>query len=149
VAHKAGLRHTEFGHSHDDWYYKMMFGLVEPLLNPEARFRLYLDKKDTRGARKGAKLHDVLCNNLYDFNRAILERVQVVEADAVEQLQLADLLLGAVGYANRGLSGSAAKSALVERIKKRTGYGLTRPTLLRESKFNLFIWRGQLEGRLA
>ena len=149
VAHKAGLRHTEFGQSHDDWYYKMMFGLVEPLLNPEARFRLYLDKKDTRGARKGAKLHDVLCNNLYDFNRAILERVQVVEADAVEQLQLADLLLGAVGYANRGLSGSAAKSALVERIKKRTGYGLTRPTLLRESKFNLFIWRGQLEGRLA
>jgi hypothetical protein len=149
VAHKAGLRHAEFGQTHDDWYYKMMFGLVEPLLTPDARFRLYLDKKDTRGALKVAKLHDVLCNNLYDFNRAILERVQVVEADAVEQLQLADLLLGAVGYANRGLSGSAAKSALVERIKKRTGYGLTRPTLLRESKFNLFIWRGQLEGRLA
>jgi hypothetical protein len=149
VAHKAGLRHAEFGQSHDDWYYKMMFGLVEPLLNPEARFRLYLDKKDTRGARKVAKLHDVLCNNIYDFNRAILERVQVVEADAVEQLQLADLLLGAVGYANRGLNNSVAKSALVERIKKRTGYGLTRPTLLRESKFNLFIWRGQLEGRLA
>ena len=149
VAHKAVLRHAEFGQTHDDWYYKMMFGLVEPLLTPDARFRLYLDKKDTRGALKVAKLHDVLCNNLYDFNRAILERVQVVEADAMEQLQLADLLLGAVGYANRGLSGSAAKSALVERIKKRTGYGLTRPTLLRESKFNLFMWRGQLEGRLA
>jgi hypothetical protein len=67
----------------------------------------------------------------------------------VEQLQLADLLLGAVGYANRGLSSSAAKSALVERIKKRTGYGLTRPTLLRESKFNLFIWRGQQEALLV
>jgi hypothetical protein len=54
-----------------------------------------------------------------------------------------------VGYANRGLSSSAAKSALVERIKKRTGYGLTRPTLLRESKFNLFIWRGQQEALLV
>jgi hypothetical protein len=127
----------------------MMFGLMEPLLTPEARFRLYLDKKDTRGARKVAKLHDVLCNNLYDFNRAIVERVQVVEADAVEQLQLADLLLGAVGYANRGLDRSAAKNALVARIKQRTGYGLTRPTLLRESKFNLFIWRGRQGGAQA
>jgi hypothetical protein len=149
VAHKAGLRHADFGQSHDDWYYKMMFGLMEPLLTPEARFRIYLDKKDTRSARKVAKLHDVLCNNLYDFNRAIVERVQVVEADAVEQLQLADLLLGAVGYANRGLNSSAAKNALVARIKQRTGYGMTRPTLLRESKLNVFIWRGQQGGAQA
>jgi len=127
-------------------YYKMMFGLMEPLLTPDARYRLYLDKKDTRSARKVVMLHDVLCNNLYDFNRAIVERVQVVEADAVEQLQLADLLVGAVCYASRGLSGSAAKNALVARIKERTGYALTRPTLLREPKFNLFIWRGQQGG---
>ncbi|HMP76889.1 MAG TPA: DUF3800 domain-containing protein [Kiritimatiellia bacterium] len=146
VANKAGLRHDAFGQTHDDWYYKMMFGLLEPLLTPDARYHLYLDKKDTRSAAKVKKLHDVLCNNLYDFDRAIVERVQVVEAEAVEQLQLADLLLGAVGYANRGLNGSVAKNALVARIKERTGYLLTRPTLLRESKFNLFIWRGQQGG---
>lgn len=146
VAHKAGLRHADFGQTHDDWYYKMMFGLMEPLLTPKARYRLYLDKKDTRSATKVAKLHEVLCDNLYDFNRAIVERVQVVEADAVEHLQLADLLLGAVGYANRGVSTSAAKNALVARIRQRTGYALTRPTLLGESKFNLFIWHGQQRG---
>jgi len=143
VAHKAGLRHADYGQSHDDWYYKMMFGLMEPLLKPDACFRLYLDKKDTRGAVKVEKLHEVLCNNLYDFNRAIVERVQVVESHAVEQLQLADLLIGAIGYVNRGLRGSVAKNALVARIRERTGYTLERPTLLRESKFNLFIWRGQ------
>ena len=93
VADKRRLRHDRFGQAHDDWYFKMMFGLLEPLLTPDARYRLYLDKKDTRSARKVAKLHDVLCNNLYDFDRAIVERVQVVEADAVEQLQLADMLL--------------------------------------------------------
>ncbi len=146
VAHKAGLRHADFGQSHDDWYYKMMFGLFEPLLTPDACFRLYLDKKDTRSAQKVAKLHEVLCNNLYDFNRKIVERVQVVESHAVEQLQLADLLLGAVCYANRGLNQSAAKQALVERIRSRTGYSLTRPTLLREDKFNVFVWRGQIGG---
>ncbi len=146
VANKDGLRHADFGQNHDDWYYKMMFGLLEPLLMPDARFRLYLDKKDTRSACKVAKLHDVLCNNLYDFNRTIVERVQVVEADQVEQLQLADMLLGAVSYANRRLHSSAAKNALVSRIKQRSGYSMVRSTLLRESKFNIFIWRGNQGG---
>jgi hypothetical protein len=147
VAHKSGLRHEDFSQTHDDWYYKMMFCLLEPLLNPEARFRVYLDKKDTLSAGKVLRMHEVLCNNLYDFNRAIVERVQVVESHAVEQLQIADLLLGAVAYINRGLNSSTAKKALIARIQKRSGYSLIRPTLLRESKFNVFIWKGQLGGR--
>ena len=141
VAHKTGLVHVDFWQSHDDWYYKMLFGLLEPLIRPDARFRIYLDKKDTRSARKVVKLHDVLCNNLYDFDRKILERVQVVESHAVEGLQLADLLLGAVSYVNRGLAGNAGKESLIARIRERTGYTLTRPTLLREPKFNMFVWR--------
>lgn len=146
VAHKSNLQHSKFGQTHDDWYYKMMFGLFEPMLGPENRYRIYLDKKDTRSSSKVKKLHDVLCNNLYDFNRNILERVQIVESDAVEHLQLADLLLGAVGYVNREISGSSAKNLLIKRLRQRTGYSLTRPTLFRESKFNLFIWNGE-QGR--
>jgi hypothetical protein len=121
----------------------MMFGLLEPILSPDARYRIYLDKKDTRSARKIDKLHQVLCNSLYDFDRAIVERVQVIESHAVEQIQLSDLLLGAVGYANRGLSANAGKNALIARIRERSHYSLTRPTLLREQKFNLFIWQGE------
>lgn len=143
VADKTRLQHEAFGQDHDDWYYKMMFGLLEPVIRPDARFRIYLDKKDTRSARKVIKLHDVLCNNLYDFDRKIVERVQVVESHAVELLQLADLLLGAVGYVNRGLAGNAGKEALIARIRERSGYTLTRSTLLREAKFNLFLWRGR------
>jgi len=149
VAHKTGLRHADFGQSHDDWYYKMMFGLLEPLLGPQDRYRIYLDKKDTRSAAKVVKLHEVLGNNLYDFDRKIIERVQVVASHEVEQLQLADLLLGAVGYVNRALNRSAAKNVLAARITERTGYSLLRPTLLREPKFNLFIWRGQQGGQLS
>ena len=146
VAQKGTLRHSDFGQNHDDWYYKMMFGLMEPLLSPDEGYHIYLDKKDTRSAQKVKKLHEVLCNSLYDFDRKIVKRVQVVEADAVEQLQLADFLLGAISYLHRRLSSSTAKQALINRIKERTGYSLMRPTLLRESKFNLFIWQGQQEG---
>lgn len=146
IADKSGLRHDAFGQDHDDWYFKMMFRLLEPMIKPRTGHRIYLDKKDTRSARKVEKLHEVLCNNLYDFDRRIIERVQVVESHAVEQLQLADLLLGAVAYVNRGLSGNAGKGTLISRIRQRSGYSLTRSTLLREPKFNLFHWRGWTEG---
>ena len=146
IADKSNLNHESYSQSHDDWYYKMIFLLMKPILSPQDKFRIYLDKKDTRSSDKVHKLHDVLCNNLYDFNRNIVERVQVIESHAVEQLQLADLLLGAVGYINRGLSENSAKQQLIERIKKRSGYELTRSTLLRESKFNIFHWHGRPHG---
>lgn len=143
VADKNGLQHGAFGQDHDTWYYKMMFLLLGRVIAPDSAYRTYLDKKDTRSATKVAKLHEVLCNNMYDFDRKVVERVQVIQSHDVEQLQLADLLLGAVGYENRGLAGNAGKEALISRIKERSGYSLTRSTLVRESKFNLFHWHGR------
>jgi hypothetical protein len=147
IPDKSRLRHADFGQNHDTWYYKMMFGLLEPLLSPESIYRIYLDQKDTRSAAKVKNLHEVLCNNLYDFDRKIIDWVQVVESHDVEQLQLADLLIGAIGYANRGLSANLAKQSLVKRLQERSCYALTRTTLLRESKVNIFIWQPQ--GRVA
>lgn len=142
VPDKSKLRHDAFpGQAHDTWYYKMYFDMLKVIIRPDAQYRVYLDIKDTRGAQKVAKLHEVLCNNMYDFSREVIERVQLVHSHEVEQLQLADLLIGAVGYINRGLHGNAGKAALVSRIKQRSGYALTMTTLYREEKLNLFRWR--------
>lgn len=148
VAHKGGLDHTRFSQSHDDWYYKMMYTLLTRVLSPNATYRIYLDKKDTRSGQKVAKLHRVLSNGLHDFDQEIVERVQIVESHAVVQMQLADLLLGAVSYLNRNLDTSPAKNAMIHRIQERSGYELRRSTLLREEKFNLFHWRGAANGPL-
>lgn len=110
-------------------------------LGPKNEYRIYLDIKDTRSASKIAKLHEVLCNNLYDFRREILRHIQTVRSHEVQLLQLCDVLLGAVGYANRNLHTSPAKERLVERIRQRSSYSLRRSTLIGESKFNLFAWR--------
>ncbi len=40
----------------------------------------------------------------------------------------------------RNLDTSAAKLALVTRIRQRSHYSLLKTTLLREDKFNLFRW---------
>jgi hypothetical protein len=141
VPDKSKLKHEAFsGQDHDIWYYKMYFDMLKVIFEPEAHFRVYLDIKDTHGGAKIAKLHDVLCNNMYDFSREIIERIQLVRSHEVELLQLADLLIGTVSYVNRGLRDSSAKINLVDLLKQMSGYDLTRSTLLREEKVNLFRW---------
>lgn len=143
VASKAGLDHAAYGQSHDDWYYKMYFDLLKVILAPTDRYRVYLDIKDSRSAGKARHLREVLCNNQYDFSRSMIEWVQNVHSHEVELLQLSDLLIGAVAYANRRLEANAGKRALVESIRQGTGYSLTRNTLLLEAKFNIFCWQGR------
>lgn len=140
VSEKSKLRHEAFGHDHDTWYYKMYFDMLKVLFSPRAEYRIYLDIKDTRSAAKIERLHAVLCSNMYDFSRQIIARVQTVHSHEVEHLQLADLLIGAVCYANRQLNSNAGKAALVERMRQRSGYNLTQSTLIREDKVNLFRW---------
>jgi len=140
VPDKSLLRHNEYNQSHDDFYYKMYFDMLKVILSPTDHYRIYVDIKDSRGSAKVDKLRDVLCNNMYDFSRQIIERVQIVRSHQVEIMQLADLLIGTVAYANRGLGTSTAKTKLVERMKQRSGYQLTQTTLLRENKVNLFRW---------
>lgn len=150
IADKTRLRHKEHNQTHDDWYYKMYFDMLKVILFPQSRYRIYIDIKDTRSKSKVEnlqKLHEVLSNNMYDFRREVIERVQAVHSHEVEQLQLADLLIGAVAYANRNLQTSQAKLELVNRMRQRSGYRLTSKTLYREDKVNLFLWQPPDWGR--
>ncbi len=143
VPDKSLLDHGAFRQSHDTWYYKMYFTMLEALLAPDCHYRIYLDIKDTRGPAKVRKLHDILCNSMRDFRREIIARVQTVRSHEVEQLQLADLLVGMVSAAHRGGTTSEAKLRLVERMRRRSGYSLLQTTLLREDKVNLFRWEAR------
>ena len=141
IAPKNNLNHIKYHQTHDDWYYKMMFYLIRNALPGDGCSYIYLDKKDTLGGEKVEKLHEVLSNSQYDFKRKRIQRLQIVESHHVNLIQLADLLIGAVNYENRGLNTSSAKLQVINRIKDRSGrITLTQSTLLNESKFNLFRW---------
>ncbi len=141
VPDKTKLQHELYDQDHDTWYYKMYFDMLKAILDPGSCYRIYVDIKDTRSAVKIAKLHEVLCNNMYDFERRIIEHVQTVRSHEVEPLQLADLLIGIISYVNRGLGSNFAKVALLDKMRKMSGYSLTKTNLLREDKVNLFVWQ--------
>jgi len=142
VADKQNLNHTAFGQTHDDWYYKMYFRLLDIILEGGNKYRVYLDVKDSRSGAKITKLHEVLANSNYDFDRSMVERVQAVKSDDVELLQLADILIGALQYSKHSTLGDNAKSKLVKYIQEKCGVDFARNTLPRETKFNLFHWQG-------
>ncbi len=141
IPDKSKLDHAVFKQDHDTWYYKMCFTMLEPLIDPKHRYRVYLDIKDTQSEVKRQKLEEVLRNCRYDAAGSIVERVQQIRSHESELLQLADLLIGAVSYQNRGLQTSSAKTEIIRRIQKRSGKTLAGTTWLREAKLNLLVWQ--------
>lgn len=144
VPDKTRLDHARFGQDHDEWYYKMYFTMLRPIFTAPHRYRIYLDVKDTRGGPKIRKLHDELANSLHDFERQTIERVQQVRSHESELLQITDLLIGALTYANRGLATSPAKTAIIARLNERLGpQALVRTSTFAAVKFNILMWRAQ------
>ena len=144
VPDKGLLDHARFDQSHDDWYYKMYFTMLRPIFCAPHRYRIYLDVKDTRGGPKTRKLHEVLANSLYDFDREAIQRVQQVRSHESELLQVADLVIGALTYANRGLTTSPAKKAVAARLRERLGQNvLIRTSTFTATKFNILVWRAR------
>ncbi len=140
VPDKSKLDYEKFNHTHDTFYYKMYFSMLKVILNPDKGHHIYIDIKDTRSREKVHKLEQVLRNDKYDYAKEIIKKVQQVRSHEVELIQLADLLTGAVSYVNRGLADSRAKNILIEHIRHRSKYALTKSTLIREQKFNIFLW---------
>ena len=66
--------------------------------------------------------------------------MQCVNSAELPILQLADLLIGAIGYHNRDIPNpSKSKLELIRYLQNRTGYSLEKTTFQLEEKFNLFF----------
>ncbi|MBU6266303.1 MAG: DUF3800 domain-containing protein [Sphingomonadales bacterium] len=144
VPEKDKLDHDRFGQSHDQWYYKMYYTMLKYVISPSHAYRVYVDVKDTRGGPKIRDLHNILCNSIHDFNHKTVERVEQIRSHESEILQLTDLIIGAVGYANRRLDTSQAKQALLAQLRTRLGQkSLTQTASFSNTKFNLLVWEAR------
>src|SRR5690606_21731111 len=143
VPDKPEIAYETFPRTHDTFYYNMYFGMLQAILTLDLSHHIYVDIEYTRRRSQVSKLDHELQNDNYYSSKVIIKKVQQVRSHEVEILQLTDLLVGATGYVNRGLTSSKAKNELVNLIRHRSKYSLTKSTLLRERKFNIFIWEPQ------
>lgn len=129
----------------DLWYYKMYFRLLDPIIDLDAEYRIFIDIKDTKGGKRIKKLHEVLCNNMYDFNKEVITDISLINSKESEILQMGDLLNGAIAFYHRGLykniMANVGKTLFIDALQKRVNLDIA--TARSASKFNLFIWTPQ------
>ncbi|MFC1701283.1 DUF3800 domain-containing protein [Pseudomonadota bacterium] len=141
VLNKEQLNHEVFNRgSHDDFYYKMYFSLLNKILHAANRYNIYLDIKDTRSRTKLKKLGEILCNDKFGATSQMIGNLQNIRSHESHLLQVCDFLLGAVSYRHRNLLSSSAKLAIVQQLEAQLGRNLLEPTYPSEMKFNLFLF---------
>ena len=143
IPNKDSLNHSAFNQTHDEWYYKMCFRMIEPIIDPTQRYRVYLDIKDTRSEVKRRQLETILRNARHDARGRIIERVQQIRSHESPLMQLTDILVGATAYHNRKLFTNAAKLDVIRRIQQRSGWKLDVTSWLRDPKLSLLCWHSQ------
>jgi hypothetical protein len=145
VSDKSRLDHPLYNEgSHDAFYYKMFYLTMQPFLDQNDGYNIYLDLKDTRSSRRILLLRDVLRSKMGDRDGTIIRRIQHIRSHESGILQLCDLLIGAVCYANRDLHSSPAKLRLVELVAAQARQSLSSKSPLGNRKFNVFIFDPQL-----
>ena len=140
---KSKLKNIRYNQGdYDLWYYKMYFLMLNIIIDPSNLYHIMIDKKDSKGGERVRKLHDVLCNNIYDFKQDVIRPIAQIDSKESEILQLADLFNGAIGYHYRRLDqgdGNKGKKDLIEQIGKYCDIDV--PTAKDAQKFNLFVWK--------
>ena len=140
---KQSLDHDKYnGGDYDLWYYKMYYRMLDPVISPNDKYHIMVDIKDTRGGKRVAKLREVLCNNIYDFKKEVIDQIGQINSKESEILQLTDLINGALAFYHRGLADNAdsnqGKVKFVRALQQHMN--LDNNTKYGERKFNLFIW---------
>ena len=147
IPDKNNLDHVRFQQTHDEWYYKMYFDMLKGIFSPEDTYEIYIDIKDTHSNQRAKKLEEISRNSIYDFSGESITRIQPIRSDKVQVMQLVDVLIGAITYQNRNFPAQHKKSKtkldLIDQIKEKSGYTLTKTTLLGEDKFNIFVWQAR------
>lgn len=110
IPDKSILNHTKFNQTHDKFYYKMYYDLLNTVTRPPYKYNVYIDIKDTQGYYKVNELRSFLSSNV--------NKIQEVRSHEIELIQLADIIIGANEYYCRNISTSNAKLEIVNFINE-------------------------------
>lgn len=147
VVDRTRLDHDAFNDGDAELgFYKLYYQMLVHWLQPEHDYHLYLDWQQNAATHRFVELKTVIARKL--SGRAKIVCLEPVQSETQPLVQLADLLIGAVGYQWNERNQAPGASATKVDFCNRLATGLGRETLAcgtsrNEEKFNVFAWRGR------
>jgi hypothetical protein len=126
---------SEIYHDSDNelGFYKFYYQLLVHWCEPMQYYWIYLDFKKNKQSDRLQTLEKVLNNATFSY----IKDVQAIESKESLLIQLADILIGAVGYKYNGYYTSDAKLKLIEKIEDHLGHPIQK-TYKSARKYNIF-----------
>lgn len=118
-------------------FYKFYYELLHYWIEEGNEYYIFTDIKTNRKKNRLKKFHEIL-NTANPYTNTNIVSVQAIPSKESVFIQLADLLIGAVGYSCHSYSKSSAKNEIVQLITDEIGRRPCEATLRGENKFNVF-----------
>lgn len=140
VIDKSTLNHPARHQNHNTWYFKMIYYLVDKILQVNKSYNVFVDKKENSyQAKQELRLTEQFlqrdCEDL---------RLQNITSYKSELMQLNDFIQGIVCFYNRGLhlieKSCETKKELVKVVENQ-GINLGKTNY--DKKFNLLFWESR------
>lgn len=136
---------------YQEWYYKMYYCLLEKFTDSNYDYYMLYDQKDKYTTYKMNKVKDIIKNKKsFNDSEHFNFKIKQINSKESELMQLLDVIMGAVGYKNRGYLNQEkgeAKKEIVKYLEETFNKSISEKTSPFESKFNIFIWSPRKEGR--
>lgn len=140
ILNKNELKFEYYGdNSHETFYYKIYFLMLDKLIYPTETYNIYCDIKDSKSSQKIARMKEYLSNKLGNIDRKIINELQVIRSHEVQIMQITDILLGAVAYKARNIHSSTVKNEIVKHIESKINRNLSSSSSYSEVKFNNYM----------
>lgn len=136
---------------YQEWYYKMYYYLLDKFIDANYDYYMLYDEKDKYTTYKMNKVKDIIKNkkSFNDFEHFNF-KIKQINSKESELMQLLDVVMGAVGYKNRGYldkEKGEVKKEIVKYIEAKFDKSISETTSPFESKFNIFIWSPRKEDK--
>lgn len=152
VKDKEDLNNDKYNDGdYQEWYYKMYYYLLEKFTDSNYDYYMLYDQKDKYTTYKMNKVKDIIKNKKsFNDSEHFNFKIKQINSKESELMQLLDVIMGAVGYKNRGYLNEEkgeTKKEIVKYIEEKFSRSISETTSPFESKFNIFIWTPRKEGK--
>ncbi len=114
VVDKTKLDHKKYNQTENEFYHKAYYNMLKYIIIPGNSYNIYPDIKDTNSYYYHQVMLDYLRIKMSDTNKKTIKKVQPIRSYEAPILQINDILIGALSYYYRNLSGNSVKLLMIK-----------------------------------